>query len=229
MNVYNDTINFPNRVSDWPSVADNRSSVTVSPDQILWAEHYNKLANFVDKVQDNLLFFGTTQASGANASPDLSVQKVSRGLGIVNTTDALLQAVAPLAYSTPNPSFQIPGNVLPFEFVFTTNPNKINNLNGSNGGTVYGTTTVLFSDTIVGAYPLAEFSSILTATNIYCTSTFGYAGTVANPELHCQFFPQISQYTIRLSDTIIIRGCVRLQPNQVYGGPYIHTVLWGAS
>lgn len=231
MNNYNDIVNFPSGLTNWPSLTDNRNSSTVTTDQIVWAEHYNKLANFIDKVETHLSYYGTVQASGANISPDHSVKTIYRGLAMSNTTSAMLKIVAPKSYYLgPTDTTQQVQNVIPFEFVFTTNPDNIANMIPTNGASPAGYSYQLFSDTLPNSKPTSEFSGILSATNIYATAT--YTSTRTNglsTVLPSSQLPHLNLHTIRLSDTIIVRGFYALDFDYIFNNVLINITLWGAS
>jgi len=107
---YNDTIFWPQRKDvDFPSLSNNETSV-VNEDEKFFAEHYNKIRNFI--VEGYLrLTDGTTAAS------DRSLQKISMPYSFsVSLQDVVKYDAYDASTST---QAKIPGNVLPFEFVIT--------------------------------------------------------------------------------------------------------------
>lgn len=100
----------------WPSVIDTFASMSanvggsVADDQIMFAQYPNKIAKALERMQS--LWTGTTVGSG-----NLTI----RALGTPNTlfvgVHDLWQLVA--AEYAANPGLTFPGNVLPFEFVYT--------------------------------------------------------------------------------------------------------------
>lgn len=118
---YDDVINWPQSIDTFPTLRDNQSP-SVGADQILYAEHYNKIANFIRRAQAQ--WTNTTVATGDGTIKTLYYPSDSGLMGFVIPLNVVARISCPWAYdarSYPNgfPTTNIPGNVLPFEFVLT--------------------------------------------------------------------------------------------------------------
>ena len=109
---YNDVIIWPTGYDvDWPNLANNDTSV-VSDNERFYAEHYNKLRNFIVAAYN-------TVKNTTTAASDQSFQKISAPITFLVNLDQVINYVAFDASLDSN--VKIPGNVLPFEFVISTN------------------------------------------------------------------------------------------------------------
>jgi hypothetical protein len=107
---YNDRINWPlSKDIDFPTVFNNESSV-VDEDEKFYAEHYNKVRNFVVKAY--LLLVDGQAGVGDGSVKRLSFPYTFR----VSLKDVLTYSAYDASVGT---DLRLPGNVIPFEFVVT--------------------------------------------------------------------------------------------------------------
>jgi len=119
---YDEIVNWPQSIDTFPTLRDN-ASPAVGLDQILYAEHYNKIANFLRKAQ--AAWTNATVASGNLTVKTLFYPSDPTTMGFAIPLDVVARISAPWAYDERSyigglPSQNIPGNVLPFEFILTT-------------------------------------------------------------------------------------------------------------
>ncbi len=108
-NQYDENIYFPTQNDVFPSLRDNTSS-QVGVDEIVFAEHFNKVVNLVRVVEPMVL-------TSVVASGDATIL----GLGYIFNLGAKLSDVFKIYAERPANDLNInqPGNVLPFEFIVT--------------------------------------------------------------------------------------------------------------
>lgn len=114
---YNDIINWPQSIDTFPSLSDN-TTPNVSDDQIVYAEHWNKIRNFIQKAQT--FWTNTAVVTGDSSLKALHFPSDPSTMGFIIPLPNVAKIVAPWAYDPQSTGTNIPGNVLPFEFVLTT-------------------------------------------------------------------------------------------------------------
>jgi hypothetical protein len=195
---YNEVILFPNAVDSFPSLRDNTGGA-IKEDQIVYAEHYNKIANFIQVLEPKL--FSTRTASG-----DTTLRAISHNFHISLKVSTVFALNAAGAFNTAGTV--LPGNVLPFEFVFTTS-------NSNYGGWTYpgassdrtwyqDTNASNFKNTLVGGLDIFNIFPMATATIISANNA---AAPLTQP-----FSPipdyHVNCYAVKNTNTLMIRGAI---------------------
>lgn len=192
---YDEVSNWPVRIDSFPTLVDNTSPV-VDDSEVLWAQHYNKLRAAIYNLQK--YWTGVNVASG-----DGSFNTISQGMTISVPVSVVSQIVARGAYETFNGennlnTQNIPGNTLPFEFVFTTSTDDYRTWVGGEEDD-WGLKMFIQEDTsyfskflgaaLEGAYPL-----------VTCTVQDLHSSDRVIPPLMAQAWAMVG------SDTLVVRG-----------------------
>lgn len=119
--TYNDSINYPNSRTLWPSLTDTTNALYPSSDNVLWASHYNKLRRFILAVEEDLL---EATATG------VGITTVGKGVSLRVSFPSLLAFYDADAYYGRGfgKKVYLNGNSIPFEFVFTTTSGPANSV-----------------------------------------------------------------------------------------------------
>lgn len=200
--MYNDSILWPKSIDTFPTVRDSSGS-TVRDDQIFYAQHYNKLGNAIKRMQKLL------------HDPSKGVSDGSV-VGMVNPYT--FYANIPWLAATVSPELggsnsKWPGNVLPFEFIYTfNNTDDYSKWKLPDGPIAYTRNKTTFETQLNGGY---DYST--TTPNIQVglfTELGAHVGTVTqlNPA------PLINYHVAKGADTLIVRGAV-IDP-MVHNNPY---------
>lgn len=114
LSPYSDRILFPGQIDTFPSLADNTSPL-IQTNQIVYAEHHNKIANLIEAAQPLV-------TPVAAASGDLTVFGLGHVFRLWASLGDLYRVYGDEVANSPN--INQPGNVLPFEFVLTSSPDQ---------------------------------------------------------------------------------------------------------
>jgi hypothetical protein len=115
---YDSNINWPQTIDSFPSLDDNQGP-SINTNQILYAEHYNKIGNFIRRAQ--YAYNHTTVASGDGTIKTMYFPSDPTTMGFAIPLPVVARIVCPWAYDSRSTGTNIPGNVLPFEFILSTN------------------------------------------------------------------------------------------------------------
>lgn len=182
---YNETIRFPNEIDrDWPSLADN-TTPWVEQRHIVYPQHYNKLVNLVNTVN------GMT-AGAPTASGDGTLQRISYPSVFTFKIAALMKVAAPDSVDVPG--VNNPGNVLPFEIVFTHSADVYSDRAGA----------------AIVRLSLEEFNALIANQSFFSDGPIVACSVVDDPHnttLHIDTYV-VNHYAVTGSDTILVRGAI---------------------
>ena len=184
------TTSFPASVDQLPNCVDAGSvdaSLLGSAHTTMWASHFNRLADFINKVEPILAL--------GSASTDGTISRVSYSIGFeINMSQLLLVE----SYSAYTAGVTTPTNVYPYEFTITTNSEGYTPLVsvGKNYVPLTFITNQTTLDTMFNGFPIMDTNPMVTVTIGRTTglSQYGTSRWITNA------------YALLGNNTIVIRG-----------------------
>lgn len=194
MSQFSEQILFPVQKDVWPSLVDSFSSRDTEF-SIVFAEHYNKVRNLILTTEE--LWFNSYTASG-----DGTFKALSYTYTIETSISSILGVSAFAAWNDPN--IDQPGNILPYEIIFTKSTDDYSKWLGSSGQNGFYKIIVQGSDTmlnnIVAGMDLFSIYPMATATIVPRT---GYLAPATDTTFYLA-----NAYAQTNDDTLLIRGAI---------------------
>lgn len=208
MGNFSETINWPAQKDQWPTLYNDYAGPT-REHSILFAEHFNKIRNFVVKSEG--LWLNATTGSG-----DGSLRGLSYVYTLETTISEILGSFAFDAWNSP--SISQPGNVLPFEFVITSSNDNYSNWPANGQGTFR---SMLVQDTVDAINTIVagmDFFNIYPMVTIAIAQRPGIQTDPSSVMYLANGWANIS------SDTLLIRGAIiDLQMPNDSGNNWVNT------
>lgn len=206
---YDEVINWPGSIDTFPTLRDN-TTPSVAQDQILYAEHYNKVANFIRKAQHQ--WTNTTVATGNSSIQTIYYPSDPTVMGFAVPLNVVAQIVAPWAYdsrSHPNgqPVRNIPGNVLPFEFVITQDMGFVLNWRSGAYNLGHQNSSASALNYMLKGAPYTSYPRFQCAVwkNDFVQQVGGFSTSFSH---YCNQNFQVNSWGLMGTSTLIIRGTV---------------------
>lgn len=199
MSHFDDTIHWPDAPDSFVWLF-NRGQTDDRESTILYAEHYNKIRNFVVKAESLM-------------DPDFAAigDGTIKAIAYAFQVNVNLGVLALQHFPDPAGLHAIPGNVLPFELVFTTATNDYTKWPGKSALLVQGASAVVAAvvqglDTF-SMYPMATAAvrPNVPLGNLNQGNMPTFAGTRYVVSHHCLLGPSVASGAI---DTLVLRGSI---------------------
>lgn len=191
----NEFTTFPTSIDTFPTLSNYATGV---PKDLYTfrVEYYNKIANCINTLE-------TLMRTTLTGTGDGSIKGLSYAVGFTLPMAALLQNAAPAAFSSP--TIQQPGNVLPFEVLFTCS-------NANYGDWLFkeGTSRMLYQGSLATITALfggvSPFNTAKPMVTCAIRRASGLKVDSGVSTIHSRFLANTT--CIADAENLIIRGCV---------------------
>lgn len=204
---YGDGINWPTSIDSFPSLRDNNTPA-ISEDQILFAEHYNKLGNFIKTAQ--IKWTNTTVASGDGSIQSIYFPSDPSLMGFIVPLNVVARISCPWAYdgrsidSNGFPIKNIPGNILPFEFVLSRDISFMLPWSYQSYRMAYQTTNVSAINSFLKGFSYTNYPRF--QVSLWDSSMIGASNTPIQHKPNTNFV--LNSWGIMGAQTFIVRGSI---------------------